>query len=90
MEDEAAEFYQFGFELAPLSAEHGTSVGDLLDKVFDVLHFENEDDAREHDEIRLAIIGRPNVGKSSLLNKILGEERVIVSPICTSIFDKCP
>lgn len=87
VEDEAAEFYQFGFELSPLSAEHGTSVGDLLDKVFDVLSFDEEDDDAKPDEIRLAIIGRPNVGKSSLLNKILGEERVIVSPIAGTTRD---
>src|SRR5215203_6255501 len=43
VEDEAAEFYQFGFELAPLSAEHGTSIGDLLDKVFAALEFEDEE-----------------------------------------------
>ena len=81
VEDEAAEFYQFGFELSPLSAEHGTSVGDLLDKVFAALEFGEETDDAKPDEIKLAIIGRPNVGKSSLLNKMLGEERVIVSPI---------
>src|SRR5215213_10807916 len=50
VEEEAAEFYQFGFELAPLSAEHGTSVGDLLDKVFDVLEFPEDDEDREPDE----------------------------------------
>lgn len=87
VEDEAAEFYQFGFELTPLSAEHGTSVGDLLDKVFDVLTFEDETEPDESREIKLAIIGRPNVGKSSLLNKILGEERVIVSPIAGTTRD---
>ena len=87
VEDEAAEFYRFGFELTPLSAEHGTSVGDLLDKVFRALDFEEEEDDEEHEEIRLAIIGRPNVGKSSLLNKILGEERVIVSPIAGTTRD---
>lgn len=87
VEDEAAEFYQFGFDLTPLSAEHGTSVGDLLDNVFDVLEFGEEQEADEHEEIRLAIIGRPNVGKSSLLNQILGEERVIVSPIAGTTRD---
>ena len=87
VEEEAAEFYQFGFELAPLSAEHGTSVGDLLDKVFDVLEFDDEEAGDAHEEVRLAIIGRPNVGKSSLLNKILGEERVIVSPIAGTTRD---
>lgn len=87
VEDEAAEFYQFGFEMAPLSAEHGTSVGDLLDKVFAVLEFEEEIDEAKPEEIKLAIIGRPNVGKSSLLNQILGEERVIVSPIAGTTRD---
>ena len=87
VEDEAAEFYQFGFELTPLSAEHGTSVGDLLDKLVDVLEFEGQESSDEHEEIRLAIIGRPNVGKSSILNQILGEERVIVSPIAGTTRD---
>ena len=86
-EEEAAEFYQFGFELAPVSAEHGTSIGDLLDQVFAVLEFEEEIEEEKTDEIKLAIIGRPNVGKSSLLNKILGEERVIVSPIAGTTRD---
>ncbi len=81
VEEEAAEFYKFGFELTPLSAEHGTSVGDLLDNVFDSLSFDEEEEEVKADEIKLAIIGRPNVGKSSLLNQLLGEERVIVSPI---------
>ena len=87
VEEEAGEFYQFGFELTPLSAEHGTSVGDLLDEVFDVLEFDEDEEEDEHEEIRLAIIGRPNVGKSSLLNQILGEERVIVSPIAGTTRD---
>ncbi len=81
VEEEAAEFYQFGFALTAISAEHGSSVGDLLDSVLDVLEFDESVEEEVTDEIKLAIIGRPNVGKSSLLNKILGEERVIVSPI---------
>lgn len=87
VEDEAAEFYQFGFQVSPLSAEHGTSVGDLLDQVFAALEFEEEPDEAKPEEIKLAIIGRPNVGKSSLLNQILGEERVIVSPIAGTTRD---
>lgn len=88
VEDEAAEFYQFGFQLTPVSAEHGNGVGDLLDEIFEVLAFEDEQIEEEKtDEIKLAIIGRPNVGKSSLLNKILGEERVIVSPIAGTTRD---
>ena len=91
VEDEAGEFYRFGFEMVPVSSEHGTGIGDLLDKVLDAL--EHEEITAPLDEtdtaadtagsgpIHLAIIGRPNVGKSSLLNQLLGEERVIVSPI---------
>ncbi|HXG84661.1 MAG TPA: ribosome biogenesis GTPase Der [Pyrinomonadaceae bacterium] len=87
VEEEAAEFYKFGFQLSPVSAEHGTGVGDLLDEVFEVLQFEEEIEEEKQEEIKLAIIGRPNVGKSSLLNKILGEERVIVSPIAGTTRD---
>ncbi len=88
VENEAGEFYSFGFEMAPISAEHGTGIGDLLDLVFDHLTFdeENVEDEKPR-EIRLAIIGRPNVGKSSLLNKLLGEDRVIVSPIAGTTRD---
>ena len=95
VENEAGEFYQFGFEMVPVSAEHGTGVGDLLDKVLDALAPNAEvrmlndeldpkseiQNPKSDDRIHLAIIGRPNVGKSSLLNQLLGEERVIVSPI---------
>ncbi len=87
VEEEAAEFYKFGFGLSPISAEHGTSIGDLLDEVFDVLEFPEDLEEEKQEEIKLAIIGRPNVGKSSLLNKLLGEERVIVSPIAGTTRD---
>lgn len=87
VEDDAAEFYKFGFGLIPVSAEHGNGVGDLLDELFEVLEFEEETEEEQTDDIKLAIIGRPNVGKSSLLNKILGEERVIVSPIAGTTRD---
>lgn len=87
IEEEAAEFYQFGFQLTPVSAEHGNGVGDLLDEIFGVLEFDEDAEEEKPDEIKLAIIGRPNVGKSSLLNKILGEERVIVSPIAGTTRD---
>ncbi|HEX8249725.1 MAG TPA: ribosome biogenesis GTPase Der [Pyrinomonadaceae bacterium] len=87
IEEESAEFYKFGFGLVPVSAEHGNGIGDLLDEVFDVLDFGEEIEEDEQKEIKLAIIGRPNVGKSSLLNKILGEERVIVSPIAGTTRD---
>jgi GTP-binding protein len=95
IEADAAEFYRFGFDITPISAEHGNGVGDLLDKILDALPSDEEldlaeDDAEAENEdgiISLAIIGRPNVGKSSLLNKILGEERVIVSPIAGTTRD---
>jgi GTP-binding protein len=87
VEEEAGEFYRFGYELTAVSAEHGTGVGDLLDEVFGVLEFEDLPEAAKENEIKLAIIGRPNVGKSSLLNNILGEERVIVSPIAGTTRD---
>lgn len=87
VENEAGEFYRFGFDLAAISAEHGTGIGDLLDQVFDVLHFEDEPKGPLFEPIKLAIVGRPNVGKSSLLNAILGEERVIVSPIAGTTRD---
>lgn len=87
VETEAGEFYQFGFELVPISAEHGTGIGDLLEEVFEELEFHDIAEEEPQDEIRLAIIGRPNVGKSSLLNQILGEDRVIVSPIAGTTRD---
>lgn len=87
VEADAQEFYKFGFEMAPISAEHGTGIGDLLDQVFEALNFEELQEVEQQSEIKLAIIGRPNVGKSSLLNKILGEERVIVSPIAGTTRD---
>ncbi len=77
----AAEFWRLGLgQPFPVSAIHGAGTGDLLDRVIDLLPpKENED---ENDEpIQLAIVGRPNVGKSSLLNSICGESRAIVSPV---------
>jgi GTP-binding protein len=73
--------------LYPVSAEHGNGVGDLLDAVYEVLSFEEKPKKSSKRKLNLAIIGRPNVGKSSLLNKILGEERVIVSPIAGTTRD---
>jgi GTP-binding protein len=87
VEEEAAEFYKFGFNLFPVSAENGNGVGDMLDDIYKVLDFPEEVEEEKQEEIKLAIIGRPNVGKSSLLNKILGEERVIVSPIAGTTRD---
>ena len=75
-----AEFYALGFgEGFPISAEHALGIGDLLDRV--LKNFPPELEEEETEAIRVALIGRPNAGKSSILNAILGEERVIVSPI---------
>jgi GTPase len=87
VEEEAGEFYKFGFEITAVSAEHGSNVGDLLDQVFEILEFPEEEEEEKERPIRLAIIGRPNVGKSSILNSLLGEERVIVSPIAGTTRD---
>jgi GTP-binding protein len=79
---DAAEFYGLGLgEVFTISAVNGLGIGDLLDEVVKLLPADADTEPEDKDAIRLAIIGRPNVGKSSLLNAILGEERVIVSPI---------
>lgn len=87
VEEEAGEFYRFGFDISPISAEHGTGIGDLLDNVISTFGDEEDHEAEETRPINLAIIGRPNVGKSSLVNTLLGEDRVIVSPIAGTTRD---
>jgi len=75
----AHELLELGFdEPSLISAQHGLGVGDLLDRIVDVLP-PSEPDVREEQADRLAIMGRPNVGKSSLLNALLGDERALVS-----------
>lgn len=82
----AAELWQLGLgEPTPVSAEHGTGTGDLLDRIVELLADVPETEATE--PTRLAVIGRPNVGKSSLVNRLLGEERVIVAPIAGTTRD---
>jgi len=77
----AAEFWSLGLgEPYPISAIHGAGTGDLLDQVLTFLPPKDQE-GDEEEPIQLAIIGRPNVGKSSLLNAICGEQRAIVSPI---------
>ena len=76
---ELYDFYALGLgEPYPVSSVHGHGTGDLLEEVCGHLTFEDED-AQESDRIPVAVIGRPNVGKSSLVNHILGEERMIVA-----------
>ena len=81
------EFYNLGLgDPIPVSAVHGHGTGDLLDACFQ--YFPPEEEAGEPDDvIKVAVIGKPNVGKSSLVNRILGEERVIVSNVAGSTRD---
>lgn len=76
------EFYELGFDGDPiaLSSLHGTGTGDLLDRVLELAPSDG-DEGEEDDSIKVAVIGKPNAGKSSIINKILGEDRVIVSDI---------
>ncbi|HHT17762.1 MAG TPA: ribosome biogenesis GTPase Der [Papillibacter sp.] len=81
------EFYGLGLgDPVPISAVHGHGTGDLLDRCLE--HFPPvEEEEEDEDIIRVAVIGKPNVGKSSLINRILGEERVIVSDIAGTTRD---
>ena len=90
--DDAFEFYALGFErVYPISAYHNLGVGDLLDGIVETLReiedLELDDVEADDEHLKIAIIGRPNVGKSSLLNHILGEDRVIVSPVAGTTRD---
>lgn len=80
---DAMQFYELAMgEPHPISALHGTGTGDLLDVLVEHLGTSIEIESQEEDDsVKIAIVGKPNAGKSSLLNKILGEERAIVSPI---------
>lgn len=91
-----SEFHALGFDrVFAVSAEHGRGVGELLDSVVaalpeplpEVETEEGEGEAEEDGSIRLAIIGRPNVGKSTLINRLIGEERLITSPIAGTTRD---
>ncbi len=75
----AAAFYELGKEVFPVSAEHGLGLDELLDFLTSSFS-EGADEEPTRSEVNVAIIGRPNVGKSTLLNRLAGEERVIVSP----------
>jgi GTP-binding protein len=93
LESERAEFYRFGFdEVLAVSAEQGIGVGELLDSVVQLLReelseIETTEEVEKPKELLLSIVGRPNVGKSSLLNRLLGEDRVIVSPVAGTTRD---
>src|SRR5437763_11117694 len=98
-ESDAGEFHAFGFDdVLGISAEHGNGIGEMLDALVGSERWRSEDNSRqdaktqsdaknERQELNLAIVGRPNVGKSSLLNRLLGEERAIVSPVAGTTRD---
>jgi len=82
----ASEFYELGLgHPYAISALHGTNTGDLLDDL--VNSFPSQQDVEEDESIKIAIVGKPNAGKSSLLNKLAGSERAIVSPIAGTTRD---
>ena len=82
------EFYELGFEHDPisLSSLHGTGTGDLLDAILEVCDF-SDNDAGDDGVINVAVIGKPNAGKSSVINRMCGEERLIVSNIAGTTRD---
>ncbi len=84
--EQSSEFYELGLgEPFAISAIHGTSTGDLLDAL--VASFPEQKEDEVDDSIKIALVGKPNAGKSSLLNKLVGVERVIVSPIAGTTRD---
>ncbi|MBE6535588.1 MAG: ribosome biogenesis GTPase Der [Ruminococcaceae bacterium] len=82
------EFYELGFDCEPiaLSSVHGSGTGDILDEVLKALPETDEED-EEDDSIKVAVIGKPNAGKSSIINRIIGENRLIVSNIAGTTRD---
>ena len=83
------EFFALGLEhVLGVSAEHGRGIGDLFELIEDLLDLQEEQHEPEReDETRIALLGRPNVGKSTLINRMLGEERMIVSPVAGTTRD---
>ena len=82
------EFYNLGLSnLIEISAAHGHGVGDLLDAAFEKIEFDNENTEEESNTLKVAVVGKPNVGKSSLINAITKEERLIVSNIAGTTRD---
>jgi len=85
--DGAYQFYELGMgDPYPISALHGTGTGDLLDALVDTFK-DWVDEQEEDDSLKISIVGKPNVGKSTLLNRLTGEQRAIVSPIAGTTRD---
>ena len=85
---EVAEFFRLGFNhVFPVSAEHGRGITELLDEAAIWIPAPAENEGAADEEIRVAIIGRPNVGKSTLLNQLVGEQRAMVSPVAGTTRD---
>lgn len=85
--EEAYEFYNLGMgDPYPISATNALGIGDVLDKIYESFP-ENIEENKDENIIKVAVIGKPNVGKSSLINKILGENRAIVSDIAGTTRD---
>ncbi len=85
-ENDVYEFYNLGFgDPTPVSSSHSKGIGDVLDKVYELLP--DSDSQEDEDRIKVCLIGKPNVGKSSLINKILGENRLIVSDVAGTTRD---
>jgi len=88
LSDNAYEFYELALgEVFPISALHGAGTGDLLDAIVEALPNPSEEEEEEDETVKIAILGKPNAGKSTLLNKMIGEERAIVSPIAGTTRD---
>jgi GTP-binding protein len=84
----AADFHALGLgDPLPVSAAQGLGTGDLLDRIVEALPDEGDLPEEEDDSVRLAIVGRPNVGKSTLVNRLIGDERVIVSEVAGTTRD---
>lgn len=85
-ENDVYEFYNLGFgDPTPVSSSHSKGIGDVLDKVYGLLP--DSDSQEDEDRVKVCLIGKPNVGKSSLINKILGENRLIVSDVAGTTRD---